>query len=741
MPMGGKNKAMGLPTRLLATITFWEIATGAVGAASGWHFDALGRVQVDVSYDCSREITSADLSSAGFSASTKVKLGSWCVVEGWIAPGSLDKLASVEGVTRVQAPSYVVHPRLSPATPLPVMTPLRPSVKLESQPSVGSGTGIDHNGVTITRADQFVAQTGVSGAGITVGVQSDGISSLQVIQSRGELSTVKLVMPSDGASSPAGDEGTVLLEEVHAVAPGASLVYCGPSTFVEYTSCLSQLITAGATILVDDLNFSQEDLLSSNSQAVQGIEQLLTSNPSVVLFTAGGNYNGSYWEGNYSPVALSSLGLSPLTCTSGTATQTDHYVAQFDGDKSELLNVMQSSQVPLAFAWADTPGHNASQFDVYWFNGSTQVGCLGTATGTDTHVSQNIGFNSGKYTLYIATPDASSAGKFLKLWVGGDGLTSLSKSTSGSEVTPQAFATGAVTVGAVNGSDGVGNKIESFSSLGPITLVFPDVTHIQSPVLVAPDGINVDAAGTYFQGDLFPDGNFYGTSASVPNAGAVAALIRSAFPALTATQLVDALKAGAAQLGSMSPDDTYGYGRIDAIGALGTFPSPTITSLPDPSLTAGSSSAAYPFTVTGTGALHFTVTSSNTTSIPAAIVPAGSPGVTMAPADCGVQTLSCTVSVMPANGPSSTVTLTLAAVDGANRSATASMTVTVAANQAAPPPTNSTPGQNTSSGGGGGGGSLDRSVLATLLVVLAIRGRRSRAFRAAIRPGRIPYRV
>src|SRR5262249_13056803 len=148
---------------------------------------------------------------------------------------------------------------------------------------------------------------------------------------------------------------------------------------------------------------------------------------------------------------------------------------------------------------------------------------------------------------------------------------SLSKSTPGSAVTPQAFAAGTVTVGAVNGSDGVGNNIEPFSSIGPITLIRPQLTQVQSPVLVAPDGINVDAAGTYFAGSLFPDGNFYGTSASAPNAAAVGALIRGAFPFLTAAQLVTALKAGATQLGSSAPPDaTFGYGRIDALGALGT---------------------------------------------------------------------------------------------------------------------------------------------------------------------------
>jgi subtilisin family serine protease len=107
-------------------------------------------------------------------------------------------------------------------------------------------------------------------------------------------------------------------------------------------------------------------------------------------------------------------------------------------------------------------------------------------------------------------------------------------------------------------------------------------------VLVAPDGVNVDAAGTYFSGSLFPDGNFYGTSAAAPNAAAVAALIRSGYPTMTASQLVDVLTKGATQLGSVAPDGTFGFGRVDAIGALNVAisvagnPTPPTNSTPAP---------------------------------------------------------------------------------------------------------------------------------------------------------------
>jgi hypothetical protein len=170
------------------------------------------------------------------------------------------------------------------------------------------------------------------------------------------------------------------------------------------------------------------------------------------------------------------------------------------------------------------------------------------------------------------------------------------------------------------------------------------------------------------------------------------------------------------------------------MGTLGTFPVPTITSLPDSSLNAGSSSPSYPFTISGTGALHFSVTSSNATSIPASVVAAGSPGVTIAPADCGVSTLTCTLSVMPANGPGGTVTVTVAAVDGANRSAPASMTVAVTGS--APPPPTPEP---TATSGGGGGGALEWWVIASLLLMAGDTVRRrviARAQMVALSSGR-----
>ncbi|MDB6041589.1 MAG: periplasmic copper-binding [Gammaproteobacteria bacterium] len=667
-------------------------AVGMGTSANMARFDARGRVEADVHYSCSSGAPTATLAAAGLSVSGETELSPLCVVEGWIAPTALPSLAAVAGVTRVKLPSYARHI-------------LRPSLK---STAASQATGaIDGNALTIMRADQFVAQSGGGGGGVLVGVQSQGVASLGTIQGRHELPDVKLLTAAAGGSnSQFADEGTALLQEVHAVAPNAGLAFCEPQTFVQYTACLQQFVNAGSTVMVDDILFLDQDPMSSGSSDAQAIGQFLARNPNVALFTAAGNDNGSYWEGSYTPVSVASQGLSALSCPGSS--QIDNFVNQFGAGANQILTITPSVaiSVPLTFAWADPAGHNFSNFDVYWKNtaDSTKSGCVSTAALPGAVITQSITLYPGTNILYLATPNVSLAGKFLKLWVGGDGLTALSLPTAGSFVSPQAFAPGVISVGAINGSDGLGNNIEAFSSRGPITIVFPSPAKIQAPVLVAPDGIYVDAAGTYFSSSLFPDGNFYGTSAAAPNAAAVAALIRGAFPNLTLAQLLTALQTGAAQLGASVPDGTFGYGRVDAMGALDTLPGPTITSLPDISIDASSAttSAALPFTVSGTGSLHFSVASTNSALIPASVATAGTPGVAISPSDCGATTLACSLKVTAAQYQGGTAAITVSTVDGAGRPASATTHVTVSNPQAAPPP----PAVVVTSSNRGGGGSL-----------------------------------
>jgi hypothetical protein len=194
-------------------------------------------------------------------------------------------------------------------------------------------------------------------------------------------------------------------------------------------------------------------------------------------------------------------------------------------------------------------------------------------------------------------------------------------------------------------------------------------------------------------------------------------LLRAAFPNLTGAQLASALQAGATALGSTVPDDTFGYGRVDALGALATFPAPTITTLPDSNLESDAASPAYPFTVSGTGNLHFSVASTNASLVPSSIVTTGA-GISIAPSTCGTSTMSCTLSVTPTMGQGGTASVTLSVVDGANRSASTTMMVSATAS-----PMTAATASASSGSGSGGGGALAWWELASLALLIFLRRR------------------
>jgi len=648
------------------------------GATSGptARFDARGRVQVDVHFNCSAAAPTQALAAAGLSINASVHVPPLCVVQGWIAPNAVSSLASLPNVLRVEVPKYAL--RRKPHSVAPAVKAQRAAPLTQ-----GGGSTIDGNAISIMRVQQYISSSGVTGKGVTIGVMSDNVTSLSTIQGRGELPAVTVVpsSPDGSLNSTAGDEGTMMLEEVYAVAPGANLAFCSPENDVGYVGCLSQLIAAGASILVDDLAFFPEDLLSSNSETATAVQNVLSANPNVALFSVTENFNGSYWEGAYTPMAASAagVGVTSLQCTdtSTNTTQTDNYIESFGSVGYAQLTASASDGYPAIFQWGDPFNENASNFDLYLYDSNGNGTCAMFAGASATQFFNELQLD-GTYYVFIGTPDQSLAGKFLKLWIGGDGLSDVTPSSSGSEISPQIFVPNVVKVGATNAADGVGNTLESFSGIGPINLLFPAALQLQAPFVVSLDGNYVDANGTTFD-DSSTDGLFYGTSAAAPNAAAVAALIRSAFPSLTPTQLTSALEGGATAIDSTVPDENVGYGRVDAVGALNTLPTPSITAISGTTITGGTTSSPVAFTLGGTGSLKLSVQSSNSTLVPASLVASGTAGVTISPSTCGTSTMNCTLSVTPVIGQVGSVTITLIATDGASRQGSAAAAETVVA--------------------------------------------------------------
>ena len=123
---------------------------------------------------------------------------------------------------------------------------------------------------------------------------------------------------------------------------------------------------------------------------------------------------------------------------------------------------------------------------------------------------------------------------------------------------PEAFSVGAV--------DNTG-LIASFSSRGPTSCgqtaaLFPDV--------VAP-GVSINTADLH---GLYT--TVSGTSFAAPHITGVIALLLSASPNLSPSQVESAIENTATDLGNLGPDNTYGYGLVNALAAY-QFISPVIS--------------------------------------------------------------------------------------------------------------------------------------------------------------------
>ena len=94
-----------------------------------------------------------------------------------------------------------------------------------------------------------------TGAGIKIGVLSNGVANLAASQALGDLGAVT-VLPGQAGT---GDEGTAMLEIVHDLAPNAQLYFATANTGITvFAQNIRDLRTAGCDIIVDDVFYFVE---------------------------------------------------------------------------------------------------------------------------------------------------------------------------------------------------------------------------------------------------------------------------------------------------------------------------------------------------------------------------------------------------------------------------------------------------------------------------------------------------
>jgi subtilisin family serine protease len=516
--------------------------SAAADAASNLlQLDQAGRPLVDVWTTSATATVASELEGTG--AQVVSTSDEYHLVEAWVDVTALSTVAAMNGVLSVT----------------PVYRPICRTGSVTSQ-----GDSVLH--ADDVRDPAQFPPSGYDGTGVKVGVLSDSVScykgGLADSVASGDLPADVEVL-KDYSGSDGTDEGRAMLEIVHDLAPGASLAfYTAYESELDFAQGIRALAQDGAGVIVDDVAYLDEPFFQDGivGQAVNDV----VSQYGVTYVTAAGNDADRGYEATFSDAGGGFHNFNP----SGTAATW------------QQITVPNGVTATLILQW-DDPFYSANgvthDFNVTVDDAGGKVVASGTTDNIATQLPEEViswtGSGTGIYQVEIQRV-AGSGTSHLKYILSTDSdQGSIDQfATHSGTVFGHAAAAGAISVGAVPFYD-PGN-IEPYSSRGTATVYFdPQGNRLATPeVRNKPDMVATDAVNTSFFGtdiaqdpDSFP--NFSGTSAAAPHVAAVAALLLSAKPSLSPTQVLTAMQSTATDLGPAGWDSTYGSGLVDASAA------------------------------------------------------------------------------------------------------------------------------------------------------------------------------
>jgi hypothetical protein len=482
------------------------------------------------------------------------------VVSGWIPLGKLEQAVALDSLRSISAS-------------------LRPMT------NVGSVTS---EGVDAMHATP-VEVLGFTGAGVTVGILSDSYNGNTSAATTAAQDIASGDLPAGGVNvleenpncgsplyPPCTDEGRAMAQIVHDVAPGASLAFhTAFNGEADFAQGILDLANAGATVIVDDVAYFAEPMFQDGiiAQAVDTVK-----NQGVAYFSAAGNSARRSYESQF---VSSGEHLYVQQCLApGFCLGQQDYGVLHDFDPTQGVDYKQSITIPdgatlaVVLNWDQpfasvSPGHGSqSDMDIYLMDSNDVI----VASSKDDNIQSGnpieilqfapASGSGGTYYLMIANYAGPEPGLMKYINLSGYNVTVNNYTTDSSTNFGHSNAAGAEAVGAadymntLNFNTSLSAAVLSyFSSAGGTPILFDtNGNGLSSPMvrnkpgIVAPDGVNTTFfyPGNDYDNNNWP--NFFGTSAAAPHAAAVAALMKSANPALSPAQIYSMLESTAAAM-------------------------------------------------------------------------------------------------------------------------------------------------------------------------------------------------
>jgi subtilisin family serine protease len=438
------------------------------------------------------------------------------LVDGWIAPGDLRALAALPSVVSVR-PVGPARRRIG-------------TVTTEGDAALGAAA---------------VRAAGYEGAGVVVGVISDGIDSAGLSISRGDMSGV--AVPADPrCRAGGGDEGTAMLEIVHDLAPAATLLFSSAGdSGLQMADAVRCLAAAGARVIVDDVGFADDPYFQDGALAT-AVRDVVAAG--VSYHSAAGNDADAHYEAPYAALPASDL----------------HDFG--GGDATNEVLVANGQVLFCALQWSEPFGAAASDYDLFLFGNG---GAITLDAGTNVQSGMQDPYEEvawpnttgSERVVSLAVRLASGVSRTIETFC--FGLDAMEHPVAAGSIYGHPGVPEAIAVGAIDVLDAGLDDVEPFSSHGPAAIEFPAPEMRAKPDLVAVDGTSTAVTGFT---------TFFGTSAAAPHSAAVAALLLSKNPALAPADVQRILRETAADVGAPGFDAAAGAGRLRADVAAAALP-------------------------------------------------------------------------------------------------------------------------------------------------------------------------
>jgi hypothetical protein len=448
----------------------------------------------------------------------------------WVDAQNLETVASLEGVRLIRE---VIPPVVN----------------------IGSVTT---EGDTIHKTTNVRSTYGYTGAGMKIGIISDGVDNLAAAQATGDLPADVTVL----SNTQGGDEGTAMLEIVHDMVPDAKLYFHDHgSNRVAFNAAIDALVADGCTVICDDIGWFDEPYFEDGIIASH-VKNVLSGNNIIYVSSAGNMANGHY-QGDF----YSYQGSTENDFSRGTN-------ASFH---SLYIAIPPYSYAKIFLEWNDQFGYSGNDYDLYLTEMKVPLtfGDLGvgedyqSGSGNPYENITCINLGSSTKNARIDVEKFSGVSKTLKLYIWGNPIKPVgtlspyispinlvaSNSIFGHPAVPDVISVAAAPASSPS-------TIEPFSSRGPVIITYPSPEIRQKPDISGVDGVNVTGVGDF-------GSPFWGTSASAPHIAAIVAQYWGAHPAKTPAQVRSALYSSAINLGAPEWDPIFGYGRADAFALNG----------------------------------------------------------------------------------------------------------------------------------------------------------------------------